>query len=71
MAKNRWTTQVSIRLDNEVNDAIEKYASTKRYYTKSHLINVALRQLFINCTADQIYDFLWSNKFVQPCDTKN
>lgn len=71
MAKNRWTTQVSVRLENEVNDAIEKYASTLRYYTKSNLINVALRQLFINCTADQIYQFLWTNRYVQPCDTKN
>lgn len=71
MARNRWTTQVSVRLDNEVNDALEKFASTQAYYTKSNLINLALRQLFINCTAEQIYDFLWSNKYVQPCDTKN
>lgn len=71
MAKNRWTTQVSVRLENEVNDAIEKYVSTLRYSTKSNLINLALRQLFINCTADQIYQFLWTNRYVQPCDTKN
>ena len=71
MAKNQWTTQVSVRLENEVNDAIEKYASTQRYYTKSNLINLALRQLFVNCTDEQIYLFLWSNKYVQPCAIKN
>lgn len=71
MAKNQWTTQVSVRLENEVNDALEKFASTQTYYTKSNLINLALRQLFINCTADQIYQFLWTNRYVQPCDTKN
>lgn len=71
MAKNQWTTQVSVRLENEVNDALERFASTQKYYTKSNLINLALRQLFINCTAGQIYDFLWSNKYVQPCDTSH
>ena len=71
MARNQWTTQVSVRLENEVNDAVIKYASTLRYCTKSNLINLALRQLFINCTADQIYQFLWTNRYVQPCDTKN
>lgn len=71
MAKNRWTTQVSVRLENEVNDAIERYAAEQTFYTKSNLINLALRQLFINCTADQIYKFLWTNRYVQPCDTKN
>lgn len=71
MAKNQWTTQVSVRLENEVNEALEKYAGSKGYYTKSFLINLALRQLFINCTADQIYDFLFSNKYVQPCDTNH
>lgn len=71
MAKNQWTTQVSVRLENEVNDALEKYASTQKYYTKSNLINLALRQLFINCTAGQIHDFLWTNKEVYPCGTKN
>lgn len=71
MAKNQWTTQVSVRLDNEVNKALEKYASGHEYYTKSNLINLALRQLFLNCTADQIHDFLWTNKSVYPCDTKN
>lgn len=71
MAKNQWTTQVSVRLENEVYDALEKYASTQKFYTKSFLINLALRQLFINCTADQIYDFLWTNKSLKQCDTRN
>lgn len=71
MAKNQWTTLVSVRLENEVNKALEKYASKHEYYTKSYLINLALRQLFINCTADQIYDFLWTNKALQQCDSKN
>lgn len=71
MAKNQWTTLVSVRLENEVNKALEKYASTQSYYTKSNLINLALRQLFINCTAEQIYEFLWTNKPVHPCGTKN
>lgn len=71
MARNQWTTQVSVRLENEVNDALEKFASTQTYYTKSNLINLALRQLFINCTTDQVYKFLWTNQYVQPCDTKN
>lgn len=71
MAKNQWTTQVSVRLENEVNDAIERYAAAQSFYTKSNLINLALRQLFINCTDEQIYLFLWSNKYVQPCAIKN
>lgn len=71
MAKNQWTTQVSVRLENEVNEALEKYVGTLRYCTKSNLINLALRQLFINCTADQIYQFLWTNRYVQPCDTSH
>lgn len=71
MARNQWSTQVSVRLENEVYDALDKYARTQRFTTKSYLINLALRQLFINCTGEQIFDFLWSNKYVQPCGTKN
>lgn len=71
MAKNRWTTQVSVRLENEVYDALEKFAATQTYYTKSNVINLALRRLFMDCTDEQIYEFLWTNKYIKPCDTKN
>ena len=71
MARNQWSTQVSVRLENQVYNALDKYASKQRYCTKSYLINLALRQLFINCTDEQIYEFLWTNKPVQPSDTKS
>lgn len=71
MARNQWTTQVSVRLENEVYDALEKFAAKQTYYSKSNVINLALRRLFMDCTDEQIYDFLWANKYVQPCATKN
>ena len=71
MPKNDYTTLISMRLENETLDAINKFFDGLRYYNRSSLINLALRQLFVNCNEQQVWDFLHLNLFPKSCDTKN
>lgn len=71
MTNNLFTKLISVRVENETLKAIDNYLVTRKYLKRSAVINMALRQLFVNCTEEQIYDFLWSNKYVQPCDTNH
>lgn len=60
MAKNEFTTPVSIRLDNETLAAIDDFNEGRNYWNRSSTINLALRQLFVHCTKEQIFEFLYS-----------
>ncbi len=71
MTKNQFTTLVSIRVDNDVCAEMEKWLQKQDFYTRSSVINLALRRLFMGCSDEMIWEFLHTNKFVQPCDTKN
>ena len=71
MPKNDFTTLISLRLENETLDAINKFSDRRLYYNRSSLINLALRQLFVNCNEQQVWDFLYLNLFPKSCDTKN
>lgn len=71
MTKNDYTTLVSLRLENETLQAISKFCEGRLYYNRSILINCALRNIFVNCTEKQVWDFLHSNLLPKPCDTKN
>lgn len=71
MAKNDFSTLISIRLENETLQAINKFCEGRRYYKRSTLINLALRLLFVNCNEQQIWDFLHTNLSPKSCVTKN
>lgn len=61
MENNQSTKLVSVRLDIDVLQALDKYSKSSRYVNRSYYINLALRQLFVNSTPLQIYTFLYSN----------
>ena len=71
MTKNYFTTLISLRLENETLDAVNKFFDGRRYYNRSSLINLALRQLFVNCNEQQVWDFLHTKLLPKQCDTKN
>ena len=71
MTKNDFSTLISIRLENETLKAIDSFAAKQKYTTRSFLINMALKQLFVNSTEDQIWDFLYTNLPYPTCGTKN
>lgn len=70
MPKNDFTTLISLRLENETLDAINKFFDGRRYYNRSSLINLALRKLFVNCNEHQVWDLLHTKLLPKPCDTK-
>lgn len=61
MEKEQLTKLVSVRLDIDVLRALDKYSQSSRYVNRSYYINLALRQLFVNSTYGQIYQFLYTN----------
>lgn len=61
MEQEQRTKLVSVRLDNDVLRAIDKYSQSSRYVNRSYYINLALRQLFVNRTHGLIYQFLYTN----------
>ena len=71
MTKNDYTTLVSLRIENETLRTISKFCEGRLYYNRSTLINIALRQLFVNCTEEQVWDFLHTNLSPMSCVTKN
>lgn len=71
MTKNDFSTLISIRLENETLKAIVSFAAKQQYTTRSFLINMALRQLFVNSDDNAIWDFLYSNLPLPSCGTKN
>lgn len=71
MTKNDYTTLVSLRIENETLRAISKFCEGRRYYNRSTIINIALRQMFVNCTETQVWDFLHTNLSPKSCDTKS
>ncbi len=71
MTKNDFSTLISIRLENETLQAISKFCEGRRYYKRSTLINLALRQLFVNCNEQQIWNFLHTNLSPGSCVTKS
>lgn len=71
MPKNDFTTLVSVRLENETLQAISNFCEGRKYYNRSTLINIALRQLFVNCTEQQVWNFLHTNLSPESCVTKS
>lgn len=71
MTKNEFTTLVSIRFENETLQAINKFCEGRSYYKRSALINLALRQLFVNCNEQQIWNFLHTNLSPESCVTNH
>ena len=61
MTENDWTKLISVRLDKDVLKAIDDYDSSRHKMGRSYYINLALRQLFVNSTPEQIYTFLYTN----------
>lgn len=61
MAKEQTTKLVSVRVDIDVLKALDDYVGKSRYVNRSYYINLALRQLFVNSTYGQIYQFLYTN----------
>ena len=62
MTENDWTKLISIRIDKKVLQAIDAYELKHTAMGRSYYINLALRQLFINCSDEQIHDFLYTNR---------
>lgn len=71
MTKNDYTTLVSLRVENETLKVIDGFCVDRRYYNRSVLINMALRQLFVNCNEQQIWNFLQTKLDPMSCVTKN
>lgn len=61
MAKDSFLTMVSVRLNTETLRAIDQYAARHQGFDRSMLINIALEQLFVNSTDEQIWTFLCTN----------
>lgn len=62
MTENDWTKLISLRIDKKVLQAIDAYDKKHNAIGRSYYINLALRQLFINCSEEQIHDFLYTNR---------
>lgn len=62
MTENDYTKLISIRVDKNVLQAIDAYELKHNVMGRSYYINLALRQLFINCSDEQIYQFLYTNR---------
>lgn len=62
MTENDYTKLISVRLEKEVLQAIDEYDKSLTPMGRSYYINLALRQLFINCSDEQIHDFLYTNR---------
>ena len=60
MANNPYTKLISVRLDKETLAAINDFNEGRNYWNRSSTINLALRQLFVHCTKEQIFEFLYS-----------
>lgn len=61
MEKEQLTKLVSVRLNIDVLQALDKYSQSSRFVNRSYYINLALRQLFVNSSSLQIYKFLYTN----------
>ena len=61
MAKEQTTKLVSVRVDIDVLKALDDYVGKSREVSRSYYINLALRQLFVNSTPLQIFNFLYAN----------
>lgn len=62
MTENNYTKLISVRLDKEVLQAIDEYDKSLTPMGRSYYINLALRQLFVNSSKEQIYQFLYTNQ---------
>lgn len=62
MTENYYTKLISVRLDKEVLQAIDEYDKSLTPMGRSYYINLALRQLFVNSSKEQIYQFLYTNR---------
>lgn len=62
MTENDYTKLISVRLDKEVLKAIDEYDNSLVPMGRSYYINLALRQLFVNSSKEQIYQFLYTNR---------
>lgn len=62
MAKNDFTTLISIRVDNDTLKAIEKFCENRGYFNRSSIINQALKKVFVYHEYYDIYDFLYNGK---------
>ena len=62
MEENNYTKLISVRLEKEVLQAIDEYDKSLTPMGRSYYINLALRQLFVNSSKEQIYEFLYTNQ---------
>lgn len=62
MTKNHYTTLVSQRIENETLQAINKFKETHFYWSRSDIINIVLRRVFIEMDAADRWRFFDNTK---------
>lgn len=71
MTENDWTKLISLRLDKSVIAAIDDFMQHHNVSSRSSLINLILRQVLVGTNAADVWLFLFYDKPLTPCDTKN
>lgn len=71
MTENDWTKLISIRLDKSVIVAINKFMQRHTCSSRSSLINLILKQVLVGTNTEDVWDFIFYDKPLKPCDTKN
>lgn len=71
MTENDWTKLISIRLDKSVIAAMDKFMQRHNVYSRSSLINLILRQVLVGTNTENVWDFIFHDKPLKPCGTKN
>lgn len=61
MSKINFFSMVSVKLKSETLRAVDNYAAKNQGFDRSMLIDLALEQLFVNSTEEQIHTFLFTN----------
>lgn len=62
MTKNDYTTLVSIRIENETLQAINKFKETHFYWSRSDIINIIIRRVFLQMDAATRWRFFDNTK---------
>lgn len=62
MPKNNYTTLVSLRMENETLQAINKFKETHFFWSRSDIINIVLRRVFLEMDAATRWRFFDNTK---------
>lgn len=64
MQKNRFSTLVSVRLDNNILSLIDDYAAQSKYRTRNNIINRLLTRAISHLGKERLWELIETNNRV-------